>query len=79
MISSSQVEWHGLISKEGRGIDDADFGEVREVHSDCVITERGIIDKEWFQIPKKEVQGYDNNKVHFRLTEEEATTLYLRR
>jgi hypothetical protein len=79
MISSSQVEWYGLVSKEGRGIDDADFGEVREVHSDCVITERGIIDKEWFRIPKKEVQGYDNNKVHFRLTEEEATTLYLRR
>lgn len=79
MISSSQVEWHGLISKEGRGIDDADFGEVREVHSNYVITERGIIDKEWFQIPKQEVQGYDNNKVHFKLTEEEAMTLYLRR
>ncbi len=78
MISSSQVEWHGLISKEGKGIDDADFGEVREVDSDCVITERGVIDKEWFDIPKKEVQGYDTNKVHFRLTEEEAMTLYLR-
>jgi hypothetical protein len=25
------------------------------------------------------VQGYDNNKVHFKLTEEEAMTLYLRR
>jgi len=55
MISSSQVEWHGLISKEGKGIDDADFGEVREVDSDCVITERGVIDKECFHIPKQEV------------------------
>ena len=79
MISSSQVEWHGLISKEGRGIDDADFGEVIQVDSDNVITERSVIDKEWFSIPKQEVQGYDNNKVHFKLTEEEAMTLYLRR
>jgi hypothetical protein len=79
MISSSQVEWHGLIAKEGRGIDDADLGNVREVYSDCLITERGIIDKEWFRIPKKEVQGYDNNMIYFRLTEERATTLYLRR
>jgi hypothetical protein len=44
MISSSQLEWHRLISKEGRGIDDVDFGEVREVHSDCVITESKISD-----------------------------------
>jgi hypothetical protein len=34
MISSNQVEWNGLISKEGRGIDDADFGEVIRVDSD---------------------------------------------
>jgi hypothetical protein len=79
MISSSQVEWHGLISKGSRGIDDVDFGEVRQVDSDYVITERGVINKERFHIPKQEVQGYDNNMVHFRLTEEEANTLYLRR
>jgi len=36
MIASSQVEWHGLIAKEGRGIDDADLGNVREVHSDSI-------------------------------------------
>ena len=78
MISSNQVEWNGLISKEGRGIDDGDFGEIIQVDSDNVITERSIIDKEWFSIPKQEVQGYDNNRVHFRLTAEEATTLYLR-
>ena len=78
MISSSQVEWHGLISKGSRGIDDVDFGEVREVDADYVITERGVINKERFRIPKQEVQGYDN-MVHFRLTEEEANTLYLRR
>ena len=46
MISSSQVEWHGLISKGTRGIDDVDFGEVREVDADYVITERGVINKE---------------------------------
>ena len=79
MISSSHIEWHGQISKEGRGIDDAEFGEVIQIDSDNVITERSVIDKEWFSIPKQEVQGYDNNKVHFKLTEEEAMTLYLRR
>jgi len=42
MISSSQVEWHGLISKGSSGIDDVDFGEVREVDSDYVITERDL-------------------------------------
>jgi hypothetical protein len=32
-----------LISKGSRGIDDSDFGEVREVDLDYVITERGVI------------------------------------
>jgi hypothetical protein len=72
MISSSQVEWHGLILRGSRGIDGVDFGEVREVDSDYVITERGVNNEERFHIPKQEVQGYDNNRVYFRLTEEEA-------
>jgi hypothetical protein len=32
--------------KSTRGIDDVDFGEVREVDADYLITERGVINKE---------------------------------
>jgi hypothetical protein len=77
MTSSNYKEWSQLITKEACGIDDSHFGKVKDVESDYVIAERGTIDKERFYIPKQQVQGYDNKKVIFRITEEEARTVYL--
>jgi hypothetical protein len=77
MTFSNYKEWSQLITKETCGVDDSHFGKVKDVESDHVITERGTINKERFYIPKQQVQGYDNKKVIFGITEEEARTLYL--
>jgi ferredoxin-fold anticodon binding domain-containing protein len=76
-MTSNYKEWSRLVTKEACGIDDSHFGKVKDVEPDYVITERGTTDKERFYIPKQRVQGYDNKKVIFRITEEEARTLYL--
>jgi len=76
--SSQKEEWLELINKEAWGIDDSRLGNVREINLNYVIIERGVINKERFYIPKQGVLGYDNKKVIFRVTEEEARTLYLR-
>ena len=79
MVASSQKEeWLELINKEAWGIDDSRLGNVRDIDLNYVIIERGDINKERFYIPKQAVLGYDNKKVIFRVTEEEARTLYLR-
>lgn len=77
MASSNHKEWSKLITKQAYGIDNSHFGEVKDVTSDFVVTERGTIDKERFYMPKQQVQGYDNKKVNLRITEEEARTLYM--
>ena len=74
----NEIPWDEIIKKEARGIDDADLGEVQEVNSDYVVTQKGILDKEWFHIPKNLVTSYDGNKLIFRITKEEAQTSYLR-
>jgi hypothetical protein len=72
MASSNHKEWSQLITKQAYGIDNSHFGEVKDVTSDFVVTERGTADKERFYMPKQQVQGYDNKKVNLRITEEEA-------
>jgi uncharacterized protein (TIGR02271 family) len=75
---ANEIPWDEIIKKEARGIDDADLGEVQEVNSDYVVTQKGILDKEWFHIPRNLVTSYDGSKLIFRVTKEEAETSYLR-
>jgi uncharacterized protein (TIGR02271 family) len=75
---ASEIPWDEIIKKEARGVDDADLGEVQEVNSDYVVTQKGILDKEWFHIPRNLVTSYDGNKLIFRVTKEEAETSYVR-
>jgi hypothetical protein len=61
-----------LIHKEAKGKGNADLGEVKEVNHEYVITEKGIIDKDRFYIPKDLVDKFDMSHVWFGITEEEA-------
>jgi stress response protein YsnF len=78
MVSKfDEIPWNEIIKKEARGIDNADFGEVENVNSEYVLTQKGIIDKEFFSFPKNLVQGYDGNRVWFKVSEEEARNSYM--
>ena len=78
MVSKfDEIPWNEIIKKEARGIDDADFGEVQDVNSEYVLTQKGIIDKEFFSFPKNLVQDYDGDRVWFKVTEEEARNSYM--
>jgi uncharacterized protein (TIGR02271 family) len=79
MVSKfDEIPWNEIIKKEARGIDDADFGEIQSVDTDHVITQKGIIDKEIFSFPKNLAQGYDGDRIWFKVTEEEARNSYMK-
>ena len=61
-----------LINKEAKGKGNANLGEVKEVNNEYVITEKGIIDKDRFYIPKKLIDTFDMNHVWFGISEEET-------
>jgi hypothetical protein len=61
-----------IIKKEARGIGDFDLGEVKEVSGEYVITEKGIIDKDRFHIPKKSIIHIDRQYVWFGINEKES-------
>lgn len=73
---SSSIDWNDVIKKEARGINDADFGEVQEVTSEFVITQKGLIDIETFGIPKERAEIYDGSVLRFNVSEDEAYSKY---
>ena len=73
---SSNIDWNDVIKKEARGLNDADFGEVQEVTTDFVITQKGLIDIETFGIPKEKAESYDGSVLRFNVSEDEAFSKY---
>ena len=73
---SSNIDWNDVIKKEARGLNDADFGEVQEVTTDFVITQKGLIDIETFGIPKEKAESFDGSVLRFNVSEDEAFSKY---
>ena len=62
-----------IIKKEARGLgEDADFGEVQEVGVEYIVTQKGILDKDKYYIPKNLVDIFEDGIVYFSVTNEEA-------
>ncbi len=72
MTDKLNLNWEEVIKKEARGVNDADLGEVQELGEDYVITEKGLVDKKRYLLPKSRVSHFDGHNLVFNITEEEA-------
>ena len=72
---ANEIPWDEIIKKEARGFDNKNIGEVQEVNSNYVVTQKGILDKDWFHIPRNLVTSYDGNKLIFRVKKDDAEIL----
>ena len=62
-----------IVKKEARGLgEDTDFGEVQEVGVKYIVTQKGILDKDKYYIPKNLVDRFEDGIVYFRITNEET-------
>jgi uncharacterized protein (TIGR02271 family) len=74
--TGGNIPWDEVIKKEARGIDDYDLGEVQQVTSEYVLTQKGLVNTRWFQIPKRLAQEFDGSKLVFKIIRDEAKNLY---
>jgi uncharacterized protein (TIGR02271 family) len=77
VVTASNIDWNDVIKKEARGSGDEDLGEVQEVGPNYVLVKKGLINKEKFYIPKDQVESYDGDTLHFRISEEEVKSKYM--
>lgn len=69
---SKDIPWNEIIKKEAVGINNDDLGKVQEVGSVSILTKKGFLNTEFFDIPKNLVERYDGDKVYFTINEEQA-------
>src|ERR671916_38694 len=68
--TNESIAWDDVIKKEARGaVDDSDFGEVQEVGQQYVQTQKGMVSKQKYYIPKYLVQGFDGSTLWFNASE----------
>ena len=70
--TTESIAWDDVIKKEASSaVDDSDFGEVQEVGQQYVLTQKGMVSKEKFYIPKYLVQGYDGDTLWFNASKDQ--------
>jgi hypothetical protein len=72
IIMGANIEWNEIVKKEAHGINDFDLGEVQEIQDDVVVTQKGVLDKNKFYLPKNVVDRFDCHNVWFKITKEDA-------
>ncbi len=70
-MEDSDIKWAETIKKEARGVNGLDLGEVQQVELESILTQKGIIGKEQYSIPKKLVEKFDGNVLWFNVTNDD--------
>ena len=45
-------DWNKVIKKEAKSNDNKELGEIQGTEYNCLVVERGLVNKEFFYIPK---------------------------
>jgi uncharacterized protein (TIGR02271 family) len=78
MTTAQGIEYEDVIKKEARGTNDDDLGEVQDIGQTYVMTQKGVLSKEKFFLPKYLIEGYDGDVLRFRISKEEARRSFVR-
>jgi hypothetical protein len=65
MLMSQKAVWHKVLKKVAFGIDNCDLGKVQQVGPDIIVTEKGIVNKKRYFIPKIFIAGFDGHTMYF--------------
>jgi hypothetical protein len=68
MLMSQNAAWHKVLKKVAFGIDNCDLGKVQQVGTDIIVTEKGIVNKKRYCIPKNFIAGFDGYTIYFKIT-----------
>jgi hypothetical protein len=67
--NSTSYNQEDIVKKEARGlVEDADFGEVQKVGMEYLGTQKGILDKGKYYIPKNLVDQSEDGIIYFSVT-----------
>ena len=76
--SEDRRDWISLINESVHTYDDIDIGDIYAVSRNFIVVKRGFVNVHYYYIPIKKVEGWDDNVLWLRITEEEVKEKYER-
>ena len=76
--SEEKKEWISLIDESVHTFDDIDIGDIDAVSRNFIVVKRGFLNVHYYYIPIKTVEGWDDNVLWLKITEEEVKAKYER-
>ena len=65
----NNINWNNVVKKEAIGMNGEDLGEVLEVGNSFITTQKGIINKKRYYLPKKSVTSFDGSVLRLNMTD----------
>ena len=56
---NQNIRWEDVLKKEAFGIDECDLGKVQQIKDETIITEKGVINKKRYFLPKKLIDKFE--------------------
>jgi hypothetical protein len=70
------LSWDKAKGKNAKSINEKEIGKIEEISQDYIQIKKGIVDKDYFFVPKYFVEGYDGDDIILSLTEDEIKTKF---
>ena len=77
-ISSEKTNWIDLINESVHASDDVDIGDIEAVSRDFVVIKRGFINVHYYYVPISKIEGWDEDVLWLKITEDEVKRNYER-
>jgi len=66
--NKNNVDWDNIVKKEAIGLNGEDLGEVLEVGKNHIVTQKGILNKKRYYLPKKAISSFDGTILKVNMT-----------
>ena len=67
--NNNEINWNEVIGKEALGENGLDFGTIKEISGDYIVTEVGMFNKKIYHLPKTSVKHFNGVFLNFSLNE----------
>src|SRR5688500_15057177 len=65
--NNNEINWNEVVGKEALGENGLDFGTIREISDDYIVTEVGMLNKKIYHLPKTFVKHFNGVFLNFSL------------
>ena len=71
--NNNKINWNEVVGKEALGENGLDFGTVKEVTDDYIVTEVGMLNKKIYHLPKSSAKYFNGVFLNFSLNESDLS------